>query len=257
MKTLGLAIITKNEERLIKKCIQSVPFATQIVIVDSHSTDKTVEIAKSCGAEVITRSWEGYAKQKQYAIEQLKTDWVLALDGDEYLSKELQDEIIEIIKSETQTKGFYLKREHVFLKKLLKHGKGVDFQLRLFRRESGHYDDRVIHEKVIINGPCEKSKMAMIHESSLSLNDEMEKITRDTELERVYHKGGKIGVSEIIGKPLKYFLTMFFFKATWKDGLPGFIFLTMTSFKYFLLYSKLYEMNLNSNKRSSDELSSM
>lgn len=249
MKTLGLAIISKNEEKLIAKCIQSVSMASDIVVVDSHSSDRTVEISKNLSARVIVREWPGYAIQKQFAIEQLKTDWILALDADESLSPELQEEIKRILKSEETSDGYYLRRDHIFLGKHLKYGKGVDYQLRLFKNGKGKYDDRVIHEKILINGHCSQSQHAIIHESSLDLNDEMEKITRDTEMEKVYHNGQKIGLREIVVKPLSYFLTMFFIKKTWKDGLPGFIFLTMTAFKYFLLYSKLYEMNLNQKSK--------
>lgn len=244
MKTLGLAIISKNEERMIKKCIQSVPFATDIVVVDSHSTDKTVEIAKECNARVISRAWPGYAKQKQFAIEQLSNDWILALDADEYLSPELQKEIQQII-SHSQHDGYYLKREHLFLKKLLKHGKGVDWQLRLFKNGKGKYDDREIHESIVVNGSLAKTKFAIIHESSTRLQDEMEKITRDTELELTYHDGSDVSFSKIFLVPVKYFFTMLILKSTWRDGIPGMVFLTMTTFKYFLLFAKEYELNLN------------
>lgn len=250
MKNLGLAVISKNEEKSIERCIRSVPFASDVVLIDSNSTDKTVEIAKQCGARVIVRSWPGYAKQKQFAIEQLQTDWILALDADEYLSIELQDEIQKLLGDEFTSEGYYLKRKHVFLKKLLHQGKGVDFQLRLFKNGKGHYDDRIVHEKIIIQGSTQKLKEAMIHESSVTLQDEMEKITRDTELELSYHNGRHIGFYQIFIVPLTYFFNMLFLKSTWKDGLPGIIFLTMTTFKYFLLFSKLYELNINKTNKS-------
>lgn len=243
MSSLGLAIITFNEERHIEKVLRSVPFAAQKVVVDSFSTDQTISIAKKCGAKVISQEWMGYSKQKQFCLNQMTTDWILVLDGDEWLSPKLQNEIELLLKAGNSIDGYYLKRHQVFLDRELQHGRGVDRQLRLFRRGHGQYNDREIHEEIVVKGRIGELEGHIIHHSSLTISDELEKLQRDTELELKYFGDGRITSYNIFIKPLIFWIVMML-KGTWRDGLPGVIFLTMTAYKYFVLAAKKYERDL-------------
>jgi len=245
VKSLGVAIITFNEEENIERVIKSVPFATEVVVVDSHSQDRTREIAENCGAKVIQKDWAGYSEQKQFCLDQIKSDWILVLDGDEWLSPDLQEEISTILKSEHSSfLAYELQRNILFLKKLLRFGKGVDYQLRFFKNGVGHYDGREIHENIVTAERVGRLKGHIIHKSSKGIKDELEKMDRDTELERPYYTGQDIGLYHILYKPFSYFFTMLVIKGMWRDGTPAIIFLLLTTYKYVVLYSKLYEMSL-------------
>lgn len=245
VKSLGVAIITFNEEENIEKVIKSVPFASQVIVVDSHSSDKTREIAEKCGAKVILKDWAGYSEQKQFCLDQLTSDWVLILDGDEWLSSKLQGEITQILKMDSPPHLAYeLQRNILFLGKLLSHGKGIDFQLRFFKKGVGRYDGREIHESIVTSESVGRLKGHIIHKSSKGIKDELIKMDRDTEMEKKYYKVQNIGLYHIIFKPFSYFFTMLIFKGTWRDGVPGVIFLLLTTYKYVVLYSKFFEWNL-------------
>lgn len=247
MKTLGLAIITKNEELNIKRCLDSVSFATSKVVVDSHSNDQTVQIAKSLGANVILKEWEGYPTQKKFALEQLKTDWILILDADEALTSEAEDEIKKIIEEPHSFDAYRIPRYQVFMGKTLKHGKGVDSPIRLIRRGKGKYTDREVHEEIITQGRVGNLKFGMEHFSSVTIMDRYEKIKRDISLETQYLSNEPISLMEFFGNPLRYFFSYYLKGCTWKDGIPGLIWLILFTFQVFIQNALQYEKNLKKN----------
>src|SRR5437763_112391 len=122
MTPLSLVVITKNAEDGIARCIKSVPFATDVVIVDSGSTDRTCEIAESLGARVFREDWRGYGPQKRRATELAKTDWVLSLDSDEALSEEAQFELQGVLKNALQTEAFAFPRLSFHMGRWIRHG---------------------------------------------------------------------------------------------------------------------------------------
>ena len=244
MSTLGLAIITFNEEQHISEVIKSVPFATEVVVVDSFSTDNTVKLASQAGAKVIQQEWQGYSKQKQFCLEQITTDWILVLDGDEVLSKELANEIEKLITGKSQFDAYFLKRHLFFLNRELKHGRGIDFQLRLLKKGIGKYSDRNIHEEILVDCATGKLTNPIYHYSSDTIQDELEKIKRDTEMELTNYNYQEMGIKEILIQPLTFFITMLI-KGSWKDGIPGIIFLLLTTIKYIIMRAKFYEANIS------------
>lgn len=242
--TLGLAVITKNEEKNIAQCLESVPFAKCKIVVDSLSTDNTVEIATRLGAKVFQKEWEGYPKQKQFALEQVDADWILVLDADEYLTPEAQKEIKEvIIKSSTQD-AYRIPRYEVFMGQIIQHGKGIDHPLRLIKKGKGVYTTREVHEEIIVAGDCGILKNGMIHKSSVDIISRYEKIRRDLHLERQYITAQEISLSTLFGGPVRYFISYFFKKKAWKDGVPGIIWLLFFTFQLFLQQALQYEKNL-------------
>src|SRR3984893_14447184 len=157
--TLSVAIITLNEAANLARPRASVRFADEIVVVDSGSTDRTVEIARSFGAKVFSEDWKGFALQKNSAIDKCAGTWVVSLDADEELTDELQAEIRTMLEADAQTTpqvdGYRLRLRHVFLGRWMRHGGYYpDMKLRLFRRvtSSGiaHFTDRPVHESVAV-----------------------------------------------------------------------------------------------------------
>jgi glycosyltransferase involved in cell wall biosynthesis len=248
MISIGLAIITFNEEKTISAVLKSADFVTQTVIVDSFSNDRTVEIAKSHGATVIQREWNGYSDQKQFCLDQITTDWVLILDGDECLSESLSIEIQNLLKGKPHFDAYSLRRHLIFLNRELKHGRGTDIQLRLFKNGIGKYTKRNIHEKILVDCEAGLLKNQILHYSSQSIQAELDKITRDTEMELVHYKNQTIGIKEIFIHPIKFFIIMMI-KGSWRDGIPGSMFLALTTFKYIVLHAKLYELSINKENK--------
>ncbi|MCE5311732.1 MAG: glycosyltransferase family 2 protein, partial [Nitrospiraceae bacterium] len=148
---ISVAIITKNEEKRLPHCLQSVQFADDIVVVDSGSTDNTVKIAKSFGCHVYTESWKGYGPQKNSAIQKCKNEWVLVLDADENIPIETQEKIIAVLKN-PKADAYSFSRKTFFHDKWIKHcGWWPDKVVRLFRKSKGSFQ-RQIHESWITEG---------------------------------------------------------------------------------------------------------
>ena len=189
--TLSIAIITLNEEANLTRTLASVQFADERVVVDSGSTDRTVEIAKSFGAKVFTVPWKGFAKQKNSAIEKCAGTWVLSLDADEELTVDLQKEIGRMLEADATTSpridGYWLRLRHVFLGRWMRYGGYYpDLKLRLFRRQTPSgaacFTDRPVHESVQIAGRVETLKNDFLHHGYPNLNIYLEHMNRYSSL---------------------------------------------------------------------------
>lgn len=180
MPTLSVAIVTFNEEANLSRTLASVAFADQIIVVDSHSADNTVAIARSHNATVLTRNWPGFAEQKNFAIAQCTGDWILSLDADEELTPELAAEIRSALASSPVADGFYLKRRNLFLGRWMKHGGFYpDAKLRLFRRTTdAQFTPRAVHEVIHFNGPTATLSHDLVHHAYPSLSSYIEHMDR-------------------------------------------------------------------------------
>ena len=169
MPSLSVAIITHNEEANLARTLASIAWAEQIIVVDSHSTDRTAEIARSFGATVIQRDWPGFAAQKNFAIAQCSGDWILSLDADEELSPELQQQIRGTLAASPAVDAFYLKRRNLFLGRWMRHGGFYpDAKLRLFRRNADpaltpNFAERPVHEVIRFHGSTATLQGDLIH----------------------------------------------------------------------------------------------
>lgn len=241
---VSLVVITKNEEKNIEKCIKSVPFADEVIVVDSGSTDKTKEIVESLGGKFIYNPWPGFGRQKQFAIEQAKNNWLVLLDADEYLSEKCQQEIITILKTEPKFSGYRIPRQQIFMGKECYYGKSVDYPLRLVDRSQGAYDLKNIHESFISHGEISTLKYPMTHNSGITVFDRCKKIMRDLELELENNNFPNLTVWNITIDPIRYFLSYYFKRKAFKDGLPGFVMTALFSIQVFLQNAAQYEKNL-------------
>lgn len=165
---LSVAIITKNEEKNIARCLESVAWAQDRVVVDAHSTDSTVRIAESLGARVFLREWDGYSAQKSFAAAQATQQWVLSLDADEIVTPELAAEIERVLKANPEESAFSIRIPLYFLGRQLgqygraRHDPG---HVRLFRKTDGRFNGRVLHEAVVVSGSIGMLTSPIFHDS--------------------------------------------------------------------------------------------
>jgi glycosyltransferase involved in cell wall biosynthesis len=235
--TLSVAIITLNEEANLARTLSSVRFADEVVVVDSGSTDRTLEIAESFGAKIFTETWKGFARQKNSAIEKCMGTWVLSLDADEELTAELQTEIGQMLEVDGETlpqvDGYWLRLRHVFLGRWMRHGGYYpDLKLRLFRRlTSGGaacFTDRPVHESVKIAGRVETMKNDFLHHGYPDLNIYLEHMNRYSSLGgRIVAAKGKVSRSwmafcwNVVWVPILTFVWNFGFRLGFLDGREG------------------------------------
>jgi glycosyltransferase involved in cell wall biosynthesis len=229
---LSVVTITHNEEANIGRTLESVkPLVSdgkgEIIVVDSGSTDGTVEIAKSHGAKVFVEPWKGFAAQKNSAIDKAAGDWVLSLDADEEVDRSLVEEIFASIK-ESGVNGFLIQRQNHFLGRWIKHGGfWPDPKLRLFRRATGRFQDQVVHETIKVDGRTSLiQRGALIHHSYPTMSDYISHMNRYSSLgaEMVVAKGRRhLLLFDITLRPLLTFIYNYFFRLGFLDGREGFL----------------------------------
>ena len=192
---LAVAIITKNEEENIRSCLQSISFAGQIVVVDSGSTDKTLEIAAEFGCETYSEGWRGFGPQKQSAIEKCRHPWILVLDADERISPDMADIIKKIVTdSNVKEAGFSFPRKNYFQGRWIKHaGWWPDRIIRLFRKEAGRMTTAIVHESVEVQGMVGALEAAIEHYTESRLSKIIQKIDKYSTLgaEAAFREGKK------------------------------------------------------------------
>ena len=226
---LSIVILTKNEEDHLQDCLESCQWAEDILVVDSGSRDRTVEIARSFGAYVIHQGWMGFGPQRRFAVSQAAHDWVLCIDADERLSPELSASIQAALSgrsSDAAPHVYEFARKTWFLGRFLKHGDGYpDWQIRLFDRRHAVWNNEPVEEKVETDKKAVRLKGDLLHYPSNNLSEFLQKKIRFAYLRAGYlHKiGDDHHGFKIFSSPLCRFLKFYFLKLGFLDGLPGFI----------------------------------
>ena len=241
---ISVAIITKNEEKNIEQALKSVKDFDDLVVVDSFSSDKTVEICKKYTKRVFQIEWQGYSKQKQHAVNYCKNKWVFILDADERVTPDLKLEMAEKIKT-ISSNGYYIPRKNFFLGKWIKHsGWWPDYTLRLFRKDFGHLEKREVHEKVVVNGHVGSLEKPIEHFTYKTISSYIEKMKNYSTLSAKELGKKKIAPLAllILINPVVVFIKMFFIRQGFRDGTHGFILSILYSFYTFLKYAKVWEL---------------
>jgi glycosyltransferase involved in cell wall biosynthesis len=268
--TLSVVIITYNEEANLGRTLNSVQALVadgkgEIIIVDSGSTDRTVEIAKSYGAKVFVESWKGYAAQKNSAIGKATGDWILSLDADESTDEELVQEIQYMILGggrssmrgnvsvhstvgiASTVKGFWIRRKNHFLGRWIKYGGfWPDPKLRLFPRGLGQFEDRQVHEDIRLEGRTARLSGALIHDSYATLSDYIEHMNRYSSLgAEMVVANGRCGFSviDIILRPLATFIYNYVFRLGFLDGREGLLLHLYHAVYVSWKYAKAWELS--------------
>ncbi len=247
---LSVLIRTKNEEDNIQRAINSVrDIADEIVVVDSGSTDNTVELAKALGAKVYFKEWEGYSKQLNYGIGLCQGYWVLVLDADEELSQELRESIRKELKNPT-CDGYMVNRRTYYLGRFLNHAWYPEWRLRLFKKNLIKIEGEV-HEEYILDGKVGKLSGDLYHYSYRSLLDQYQKNVRYAQIvaQYMHSKGKKYRLYNLILNPVWAFIKVYLIKLGFLDGLRGLSVALSSSLYTFLKYLFLWELELKEKYR--------
>lgn len=240
MVKLSVIIITKNEEENIRNCLESVKWADEIVIVDSLSKDKTVEIAKEYTNKIFQKKWAGYGRQKNLALEKATGDWVLNIDADERVTKELAQEIKGAIQKK-EYDGYYIPNKAYFLGKWIKHsGWYPDHHLRLFKKEKGRFDERMVHEAAEVEGKKGYLKGVIEHFTAKSIGEYLRRLDKYARL-TIEERGGRASWHQVFFYPPFTFFKMYIMKRGFLEGIHGLILALCHSYYTFSKYARLWE----------------
>jgi len=216
MEKLSIIILTKNNENTISYALESSKFADEIIVIDSGSSDKTLDIVKSFDVRLIEQEWLGYSKQKQLGVDLAKNDWVLVLDSDEEITNALKIEIENTLVNPKKD-GYYVPRKNIYFGKMLNYGLYPDRHIRLFNKTKGSFNGRDVHESVKINGKVGYLKNHMIHYAYTTIDECIDKFNEYSTL------GAKNNLFKRLISPYWIFFKMYILKLGFLDGWHGFI----------------------------------
>ncbi len=250
MSKLSAVIITRNEEENLPRCLASVKFADEIVIVDSGSTDRTLDIAREYGARVCETEWRGFGLSKREGVSAANGDWVLSIDADEEVSSALAEEIQNAVRDSTSVAGYYIPRRTEFLGRWIMHsGWYPDPVLRLFRKDRGNFDEALVHEKVVLDGETGRLRHDLLHYCYPSLDDYFRKFNRYTSLaaREAHQNGRKVGVRHVVINPLVKFVKQYVVKGGFLDGLEGLLLAILSACYVMVKYAKTRDLARREN----------
>lgn len=223
---LSVIIITKNEEHNIRRCLESVPFADEIIVIDSGSTDATIAIASEFTPHVVTMDWQGYGVQKQRALEKATGNWVLNLDADEFLSNSLQADIQRVIR-ENKADGYRIPIQMVFYGKPLRYSSSPQRHIRLFKREGARYRDVIVHENIALSSDARISQLytSIQHSSFRDVSHALTKINQyssySAQIRNEKNQSGNF--FKAIAATLWMFVRCYVLQRGFLDGKAGFL----------------------------------
>lgn len=253
METLSVVIITYNEEENIGRCLEKVKWAEEIIIVDNFSTDLTRDIAGRYTDQIFQRKWDGFGSQKNYAISKATNNWILAIDADERVTRELSDEILALFRSgEPLLAGYELPYKVFFGDRWVRHGGWYpEYHLRLFRKDKGRFKERLVHEGVEVSGPVGRLHNFVEHYTYRSISDFVQRMDRYSTLsaEAYYKEGRQVGWIETAFRAWFTFVQMYILKRGFLDGAVGFQLAILYSYYTFVKYAKLRELYYAGKKR--------
>ena len=223
--SLSVILITKNEEANLKECLESVSFADEIIVVDSQSSDKTQEIAKSFGAKLeITTDWPGFGPQKNRALNLATQDWVLSIDADERVTPELKKEILAVVSSKESLNCYAIPRSSWYCGRFMKHsGWYPDYVDRLFKRGTAKFSDHLVHERLLPEGTVGQLQNHFLHYSFKDFSQVLKKIDAysTASAEQAYLKGKRSTVGKAVGHGLWAFFRTYVLRLGFLDGAQG------------------------------------
>jgi glycosyltransferase involved in cell wall biosynthesis len=247
VRPLSVCIITYNEADNLPRCLASVRFADDIVVVDSGSTDGTRDLALQAGSRVITQPFRGYVAQKNLAVEAALHRWVLCLDADEWLLYGAEAAIRSALATpEADIAGYVLKRHTFYLGDWVNHsGWWPEYKLRLFDRTRGCWQGDELHEGIRVQGRVERLEVELGHHSYRDIAHHISKVNTYTSAmarDRYGHGAPSVRLLTLLAHPLWRFCRMFLFKGGWREGARGFIIACIGAFYVFVKYAKLWEL---------------
>lgn len=246
---VSVAIITLNEEERLYDCLESVNFAQEVVVVDSGSSDRTVDTAKSFGAKVFVEPWQGFGRQKQLAIDYCNQPWILVLDADERVSPELALELTSVLASKASCAAYSVPRKNFFCGRWIRHaGWWPNRIVRLFQKGRARMSDRLVHEGLEVDGTVGDLNGPLVHYANRDLSQTLEKINRYSSAgaEELYKKGVTSSVCKAVLRAKWGFVHNYLLRGGFLDGPEGFVLAVTDAVNIFFKYVKLREMHKKS-----------
>lgn len=249
---LSAFVITFNEEEQIGDCLESLSFCDEVVVIDSFSKDRTVQIAEQYGARVIQRAWPGYRDQKAFGLKSTKYEWVLNVDADERVSPELRDSILSVLEEDAaegqrtgRLEGYYINRVIFHLGRWWRRGGWYpEYRLRFFRREHASWGGTDPHEKAIVKGKTTRLSGELLHYTYKDLDDQFQRLQKYSKVAALedFRKGKRAGLKQLVVSPVVRFIKFYFIKQGFKEGVAGLIVAAAEAFYTFMKYAKLWEL---------------
>jgi len=244
---ISATVITLNEERNIRAALESLFWADEIIVVDSNSTDRTVEIAREFTTEVHVRQWPGYSAQKTFAAEVARHDWIFNLDADERVSAELARELVALKENDAPSAaGYEMPRATLYLGRWIKHaGWYPDFKLRLYDRRRGRWKGDYVHESVEVEGRAVRLSGEILHHTVENASEHHLRMDKYTTLaaQELYARGMRASASSILISPVAAFIRSYFIKLGFLDRVPGLAISVFAAHYAFLKQLKLWELS--------------
>ena len=245
--SLSVILITKNEEANLKDCLESVSFADEIIVVDSQSSDKTQEIARSFGAKLeITSDWPGFGPQKNRALNLATQDWVLSIDADERVTPELKQEILATMASANAADCYAIPRSSWYCGRFMKHsGWYPDYVDRLFKRGSAKFSDHLVHERLLPTGSSGKLKNHFLHYSYRDFSQVLKKVDvySSAAAQQAYKQGKKGGLGEALIHGFWAFFRTYVLRRGFLDGKHGLALAISNAATSYYKYLKLWQLH--------------
>jgi len=256
---LSVVIITRNEEACIRRCLESVKWADEIVVVDQFSIDATVDICREYTDRIYERDMvDGFGRQKQFGVDHATHDWIFNIDADEWLSDELSASMQALLASGPQDAAYEAMRRTQYLGKSIMHCGWYVPILRLFDRRRGGYNERRIHEDIVVDGHVARLDGDLLHESYLSIRHHMDKLNLFTDYDAEVMDERGVVVRPLnfwyyFGiKPLIMFLRKYILMAGFLDGVRGFIISMFTGVATMIIYMKAWHLQHQRQQKPSD-----
>lgn len=248
MAGITVVISAWNEEVKLGKCLSSVSWADEIIVIDSQSTDKTAKIAKDRGAKVFTRPNNPMLNiNKNYGFEKASNEWILSLDADEEVTSELVNEIRSVLDRNSDIVGYWIPRKNISFGKWIAHGLWwPDKQLRLFKKGSGEFPCKHVHEYVLIEGRTDELTEPFVHYNYDTISQfirKMDTLYTENEVQKLIDTQHKVVWFDAIRFPVSDFVKIFFAQGGYKDGLHGLVLAMLQAFYSLVVFAKLWERN--------------
>jgi hypothetical protein len=246
--SISCCIICFNEEANIRRCLESVQWCDEIVVVDSFSTDRTVEICREYTSRIIQRPWPGYVEQKRFALAQTTYEWVLNVDADEEVSPALRQEILFVLqRNDPAVDGLSIPRLVYYLGRWWRHGWYPGHRLRLFRKAKVRWGGVDPHEKVLLRGHEDLLHGDLYHYTYKNISDHLRAVNglTDVAVREQALRGNRTSLPDLLLHPLWRFLRFYFLRGTFTYGVPGFFVAGTSAFYVFLKYAKLWEQTVS------------
>ena len=251
---ISATIISLNEEEHLGRCLQSIQgLADEIVVVDSGSSDRTLEIAASYGAVVLKHQWSNYSDQKNFAASRASHDWILSLDADECFSPLLREEVSALKARESTAEAFEFPRLAQYLGRWIHHsGWYPDHKVRLYLRTQAHWEGKFVHESLVVKGRTSRLRGDLLHYTCDSVADHLNRINRYTTLaaQDLWERGKRSSLANLLGSPPAAFLKSYILELGFLDGIQGCLIAYFAGYYNFLKYAKLWELERKATSSS-------